>query len=474
MPLKPPSKGTVTVDVHTRPRQTPDGQPTLPDASHRVDFGPSGSTPPRTPGEPGRTTLNIDADATSSALPVSVRETPSSSGSPAMPDQRPWADYLSKVSVQLLPPADAQGLRTFKGRRYVEVSDGAVHVGADPETGQWRAKLPSEREPSGPVLVRDADSRLWRPLDESGFPVLRSTRRKSSLETPLSDDEFELAMESLPTRSQEPDDVFEMASESMPIEPYSAQELAVMRQEVRYTSMNNQLGSYNRANNGKYPIRDSLGRPARIRFLESDVTIEPESPHLPVEHYKSRQIRPFIRFEGYEAVARLYDEKLQLRQFTEADMKVPGERALIGQSMVVANRRIAKGEVVGVYGGTIRSARFLHPTEQVYTMIIGMDVVLRSGQLGPGAVAIVGDNIISRMNTNFIYDATGKPVRQARDGYNVKLIGFNVDVQLPGHEVTDLKRYLLNTAFATEDIPAGTELRWDYNYTDEHMQMLFP
>lgn len=474
MPLKPPSKGTVTVDVNTRPRQPPEGTRLLPETPHRVDFDPVGGTPPPTAGEPGRTGLNTDAQATKSALPVSVREIPSSSSTPALPEQRPWADYLSNVSIQLLPPADPQGLRTFKGRRYAEVPDGAVQVGADPETGQWRAKLPSERNPSGPVLAWDSATHRWHPLDESGSPVLRSTRRKHSLETGVSDDEFELAVESLPHRSQAVEEVFELASESMPIAPYTAQELAFMRQEVRYTSLNNQLGSYNRANNGKYPMRDSLGRPVRIRFLESKVTIEPESPHLPVELYTSEQIRPYIKFEGYEAVARLYEEKLQLRQFTEADVKVPGERALVGQLMVVANRRIAKGEVVGVYGGTIRSARFLHPAEQTYTMIIGMDVVLRSGQLGPGPIAIVGDNIISRMNTNFLYDATGKPVKQAPDGYNVKLIGFKVDAQLPGHDIKDLKFYLLNAAFAIEDIPAGTELRWDYNYTDEHMRMLFP
>ncbi|WP_185036716.1 hypothetical protein [Pseudomonas fluorescens] len=473
MPLKPPSKGSVTANANPRPTLASDGQTPSPEAPPRVDFGFSTSLP-RSPGAPGRAALHIDTQASSPAPAVSVHELSSSLSMPALPEQRSITHYLSSVSIRHLPPADSQGLRTLKGRRYAEVPEGAVHVGEDPQTGQWRAKLLSEREPTGPALVWDPDKHLWQLLDESGLPVLRSTRRKSSRETDSSDDEFELAMESLPDRSQAVDDVFEMASESMPFEPYTAQELAVMRQEVRYTSLNNQLGSYNRANNGKYPMRDSLGRPVRIRFLESRVTLEPESPLKPAEHYTSEQIKPYIKFEGYEAVARLYEEKLQLRQFTEADVKVPGERALIGQSMVVANRRIAKGEVVGVYGGTIRSARFLHPTEQIYTMIIGMEVGLRSGQLGPGAIAIVGDNIISRMNTHFIYDATGKPVKQALDGYNVKLIDFNVDAQLPGHDIKDLKPYLLNVAFAVEDIPAGTELRWNYNYTDEHMRMLFP
>jgi len=32
----------------------------------------------------------------------------------------------------------------------------------------------------------------------------------------------------------------------------------------------------------------------------------------------------------------------------------------------------------------------------------------------------------------------------------------------------------LNAFFATQDIAAGTELRWDYNYSDEAMKLLFP
>lgn len=36
--------------------------------------------------------------------------------------------------------------------------------------------------------------------------------------------------------------------------------------------------------------------------------------------------------------------------------------------MVVANRRIAKGEAVGVYGGVITPARFVGPHEQTFSI----------------------------------------------------------------------------------------------------------
>jgi hypothetical protein len=43
---------------------------------------------------------------------------------------------------------------------------GVVLIQADPETGLYRAKLPSELQASGPVLVHDPESKLWYPLDD--------------------------------------------------------------------------------------------------------------------------------------------------------------------------------------------------------------------------------------------------------------------------------------------------------------------
>ena len=461
MPVKPKPP---TVDVPT-PSRTSSGSET-PRAGTSLHLTPDPFVVKAADGTYESVRVTPEPEVVASTPRVNVQETAVTSAAVFTSDAALLQHYLIP-STSMLPDADAQGFRLFRARQYADVQGGGtVQIGVDPQTGQYRARLASELDPSGPVLVWEPVTRLWHPVPVSESAVLRR-----GVATHLSDDEFELAPESLPDSLRRVDDaddeVFELASESMPIKPYTAQELAYMRREDRYTSLGNQLGSYNRANNGKYPLRDSLGRPVRIRTLENKVMLAMG------ETYASEQIRPYIKFEGYEAVARLYEEKLQLRQFTEADVKVPGERALVGQSMVVANRRLTKGEVVGVYGGTIRSGRFLHPVEQVFTMIIGMDVVYRSGQLGPGPIAVVGDNIISRMNTNFVYDDAGKPLRQAPDGYNIELVGFKIEADLPTAQGVTRKPYLLNAAFATEDIPAGTELRWNYHYTDEDMKMLF-
>ncbi|MXI48871.1 hypothetical protein GRW89_20405 [Pseudomonas moraviensis] len=51
---------------------------------------------------------------------------------------------------------------------------------------------------------------------------------------------------------------------------------------------------------------------------------------------------------------------------------------------------------------------------------------------------------------------------------------FDVEAQqLIGKELVT-RDFILNAIFATEDIPAGTELRINYNYSDADIAKLFP
>ncbi len=269
-------------------------------------------------------------------------------------------------------------------------------------------------------------------------------------------------------RAGSSDDEFESASESMSVSPYTTAELRFMRQEAHFLTLENELGTYNRASNGKYPLRDFQGKPIRIKRLETQVKIESG------ETYSSAQIKPYIKFEGYENVGALYEEKLQWRTFTADDVKVPGEKALIGQSMVVANRRIVKGEVVGVYGGVVVPHGFSVGTESTFGMIVGYKFVPDAGSFRTESIYLVGDNILSRINTHFEYDASDKPVRQAPAGYNVESIAFKVEAEHATSRPGGRSEYLLSAVFATEDIPAGVELRVDYRYSEAAIKTKFP
>ncbi|NWC85802.1 hypothetical protein HX793_08605 [Pseudomonas reactans] len=269
-------------------------------------------------------------------------------------------------------------------------------------------------------------------------------------------------------RAGSSDDEFESASESMQVSPYTSAELSFMRQEAHFATLTNELGTYNRANNGKYPLRDLQGRSIRIKGLETQAKMESGRT------YSSAPLKPYIKFEGYEHVGALYEEKLQWRTFTAEDVKVPGEKALIGQSMVVANRRIAKGETVGLYGGVIIPPGVSVASESTFGMVVGHQMKPDSLTLQPESIFIVGDNITSRINTNFEYDASGKPIRQAPGGYNVEGVPFHIEAEHSTSRPGVRTPYMLNAVFATEDIPAGVELRMDYGYSERMISIKFP
>ncbi|WP_447757111.1 hypothetical protein [Pseudomonas moraviensis] len=466
MPVKPKPPKTATADVNTPVRPpvdaTAQGLETL-----RITPDPVIHQTPRDTQGTGDGTRQIE---TAAATPnIQVHPSSSSASMAATAEAVSLQHYLIPSTVAL-PGADAQGFRVFKGRQYADLQNGGtVLLGVDAETGLYRATLPSEARASGPTLAFDPLHNHWYPLQDFTAPADGSVLlpRKNRRVSRQSDDEFESALEELPTDHEGAGETFYLASESMPIQPYTAEELNTMRSETRYSFLANQLGTYNRANNGRYPLRDTAGRPIRIKKLQTKVRFENG------DLYTSEQIKPYIRFEGYEDVARLYEEKLQWRVFTEADMQAPGERALIGQSMVVANRRIAKGEALGVYGGAITPARFVQPHEQTFTMLAGVRLKYGAGEFIPDPLAILGDTIMSRINSTFEYDATGKPVRQATEGYNVELVPFDVEAQQWIGKQLVTRDFILNAVFATQDIPAGTELRLDYNYSEQQMSWAF-
>lgn len=155
-----PFKGNA--EVGARPAQ---GSGTVrPDAPPRVDFGPSTSPGSRHLDSPGRTAGDIVPDATTQLPAVTISESPAVMSAPRR-EQRRLEDYWIDNPPDL-PPPDAEGFRIRNNRRYVDVPDGGVVlIGVDPQTGQYRARLPKELDALGPVLLRDADSGLWHPQE---------------------------------------------------------------------------------------------------------------------------------------------------------------------------------------------------------------------------------------------------------------------------------------------------------------------
>ncbi|WP_253756707.1 NEL-type E3 ubiquitin ligase domain-containing protein [Pseudomonas fluorescens] len=162
MPIKSPSKGIDTGVPTVRPNPATEVTPPRPDTPRANALEPTLTVD--SPLRPNSPTVPADLDAIRPALVVTVQPTD------------PPAEVLRAVTQPLrhyrltaastLPEVDAEGLRTYKGRQYVDVADGGVVlVSKDPETGLYRARLPSESKPSGPALLRDPDSAKWHELE---------------------------------------------------------------------------------------------------------------------------------------------------------------------------------------------------------------------------------------------------------------------------------------------------------------------
>ncbi|WP_322845708.1 NEL-type E3 ubiquitin ligase domain-containing protein [Pseudomonas sp. B33.4] len=175
MPVKSPPKGSASGNTHVRHPLSPDVNTVRPDAPPRLGFEllPSADNPLRSLG----TATDLDIEAIRPAPIITVQPTTFTADA-LRPVYQPLEDYRLSPALGL-SAVDAEGLRTHKGRQYVDVAgERIVLIGKDPDTGLYRARLPSESKPSGPVMLRDPGTGLWHELDDFA-PVtfaLSSTR----------------------------------------------------------------------------------------------------------------------------------------------------------------------------------------------------------------------------------------------------------------------------------------------------------
>lgn len=136
------------------------------------------------------------------------------------------------------------------------------------------------------------------------------------------------------------------------------------------------------------------------------------------------------------------------RRIEAADLRSPQEVALIGQRGLFARHDIPAGTCLGVYGGQL--------LDEVDLFLLDDDRYLMSASDPVGRVAVNGENLLSLMNTLFLFDAEGRPDGHPPAGYNVRGESFPVRLR---HGWTAR----IHAFRASEDIPAGRELRWNYD-----------
>jgi hypothetical protein len=186
---------------------------------------------------------------------------------------------------------------------------------------------------------------------------------------------------------------------------------------------------------GDYPFRDADHGEVRISEVLGDA-----AGYADVEPFTCPGVGRRVR-----AAACL--RWLAPRRVTEADLRSPGERALIGQWGVFARQAIPAGTCLGIYGGLL--------LDEVDLFLLQDDRYLMSASDVLGQVAVNGENIMSLMNTLFEIDAHDDVTGHPAEGYNVTAASYRVALR-HGWQAR------IRAFRASQDIPAGRELRWNY------------
>ncbi|WP_434593307.1 leucine-rich repeat domain-containing protein [Pseudomonas sp. R4-76] len=159
MPVKPPRGGGNHVDVPASANRSADADQSLSGQSGRRSADSSSAQDNLQPragssSESGR-------DAVGPVAVVEVHASPTAVHRP--PPLLSLDDYATNARA-ILPQINDDGLRLINRRIYADLANGdLVLVAADPATGLYRARRPSELLPSGPVLLRDVASGHWYP-----------------------------------------------------------------------------------------------------------------------------------------------------------------------------------------------------------------------------------------------------------------------------------------------------------------------
>lgn len=252
---------------------------------------------------------------------------------------------------------------------------------------------------------------------------------------------------------------------------------------------------YHWADNGVYPLRDIYNKSVKVEKLTGEFTAKHPDRY---DKHDMKQVKQFLftrssPFTNKQTKrAWLYGPPTEsnqskpsksnkgaliVRKITEADLTHPGEKPLVGQNGVFAAHDIPQKTCLGVYGGTLLTREQLK-TFKVTTGKQGLffqdhrpvypidDSYLMSGS-HEYSIVIDGSNILSRINTQFVYDAQNSPISQASElAYNVERVDWKA--LLKDGRVIDVF-----SLFSNRPIRKDEQLRLDYGYPPTAIQARF-
>ncbi|MGL5625965.1 MAG: SET domain-containing protein-lysine N-methyltransferase [Candidatus Rhabdochlamydia sp.] len=210
--------------------------------------------------------------------------------------------------------------------------------------------------------------------------------------------------------------------------------------------------NYMPENNGLYPFIKMDGSEYKIKKIDSN-----SSPRKGHRIYSCKEIKPYISSKKTpEERLALYDTQLVVKRLDEKNDLLPSDSLLSGQNGVFAKKNIPSGTCIGIHGGTVLfiSESDVEPNHLSKKILkkINQDYLVA---LLEEQIFLDGNNIISKINSNFYKHANGQWFESDK-GYNAESIPF-------GCEMEDGNKLKLHAIFTMQDIKKDEEIRMSYS-----------
>lgn len=213
MAPKPPKKINKPVTPDTDPSvsrpSAEDGTPIPRDSSEGLagllpdDFQPALNTA-------GNSRNQGESESTPRQSDVLVEDIPVTGPAPGQPTETTLGiNFLAPPLIASLSAPQVDGLRHGKHRRtYAEIENEGVTLVRRGADGEYRAALPNELEPSGPVLERIAGTDFWRRKNTDDADERPGPSKRARLEEEATDaSDTESLVANLPTEDASPLDL---------------------------------------------------------------------------------------------------------------------------------------------------------------------------------------------------------------------------------------------------------------------------
>lgn len=202
---------------------------------------------------------------------------------------------------------------------------------------------------------------------------------------------------------------------------------------------------YDAKNDGKFPLRSVTGQPCKVTRIAQYGTLFNTNEIK----YENSIVKKMISSKTSDKERRkLFNENIRA-------MKIPHSNELLGgQYGLFSNKIIPEGTCLGVFGG-----RVFKLCEKSDMSLLNTDYIIHIGTKLNSAIFLDADNILSKVNSNFLKMPNGR-WEIVPHGYNSVFVFFKAEFE-------DKTKLVIPALFSSKKIDKNEEVRVCYHLDEE-------